>query len=137
MADVTELFRKAVNGELETWRQGAFPDLQAFYENGPTPPEGLMDAIWMDASIRWYSAKEVTVGTRPRGRHIGTILTNVYFRKSEGTDKPDELLGAIKELLRTRHLGGGVLSMPQRTISTDFFGWYKSGLLTPFKLDDA
>ena len=137
MADVTELFRRAVNEELEAWREAAFPNVPAFYENGPTPDEGTVGPLWIDANIRWYNAKPVTLGVRPRGRHTGTILTNVYFQAAEGTGKSDELLGAIKELLRTRHLGGGVLGMPQRTVSTDFFGWFKSGLLTPFTLDDA
>ena len=49
----------------------------------------------------------------------------------------EAMLDELKELLRTRHLGGAVLSMPARTISTDFHGWYKSGLLTPFRLDDV
>ena len=135
--DVTELFRKAVNEELEAWRLSNFPEVQAFYENGPTPDEGQMGEMWIDTSVRWYGAKVVTLGTRPRGRHLGTVSTSVYFREAAGTALPDQVLGEIKELLRTRHLGGAVMGMPQRMVPSNPLGWYRVGLLTPFTLDDA
>ena len=134
---MTALFRQAVNAEIETWRVANHPTIFAAYENGPTPDEATVGPIWIDCDIRWYSARLASMGVRPLGRHAGTILTNVYFRDAEGTGPVDAMLDEIKELLRARRLGGAVLSMPARTISTDFHGWYKSGLLTPFTLDDA
>ena len=134
---MTALFRQAVNAEIETWRLATHPTVFAAYENGPVPDESVVGPIWIDCDIRWYAAKVAAMGARPMGRHTGTILTNVYYRAAEGTGPVDAMLDEIKELLRTRRLGGAVLMMPARTISTDFQGWYKSGLLTPFTLDDA
>ena len=134
---MTALFRQAVNAEIETWRLATHAAVPAFYESGPVPDEATVGPLWIDCDIRWYSAQLASMGTRPLGRHTGTILTNVYFRAAEGTGPVDAMLDEIKELLRNRRLGGAVLKMPARTISTDFMGWFKSGLLTPFTLDDA
>ena len=133
----TEQFRGAVQAELEAWRLEAYPDVPAFYENGPVPDENTIGLMWIDCMVRWYAAKLVSMGTRPLGRHTGTVLTNVYFREGEGSRDPDQVLDSIKEHLRARRLGGGVLYMPQRSVPTKMHGWYKVGLLTPFTLDDA
>ena len=133
----TEQFRSDATEALEAWRLASFPDVPAFYENGPQPDEGTVGPIWIDVAIRWYGAKFVTVGTRPRGRHTGVLSTNVYFREGEGVALPDQVIDSIKELMRGRRLGAAVLYMPQRQIPTNIDGWYKVGLLTPFTLDDA
>ncbi len=133
----TEAFRKAVQGRVEDWRAAAHPLVPAFYENGPVADESAVGPIWIDCLIRWYGSKLVSVGERPAGRHSGTILTNVYFRGGEGTARPDQIIDELVELLRAKRVGGALLTMPQRTVPTDFFGWYKAGLLTPFTLDSA
>ena len=133
----TEAFRKAVNAELEAWRLDAYPDIEAFYENGPLPDEAAVGPVWIDCMIRWYSSKLASVGAAPIGRHTGTVLTNVYYRAGEGSALPDQIIDSIKRRLRARRLGAAVLYMPQRTVPTDFNGWYKVGLLTPFTLDDV
>ena len=133
----TEQFRRAVQAELEAWRLEAYPDVPAFYENGPVPDEQSIGEIWIDCLVRWYGAKFVSAGVRPMGRHTGTVLTNVYFRQAAGTALPDQIIDSIKERMRARRLGGALLQMPQRTVPTEFHGWYKVGLLTPFTLDDA
>jgi len=133
----TEQFRKDTQDALEAWRLADFPAVPAFYENGPQPDEGTVGPIWIDCAIRWYGAKFVTVGTRPRGRHTGVLATNVFYRETEGAALPDQVLDAIKEQMRSRRLGAAVLYMPQRTIPTEVNGWYKVGLITPFTLDDA
>jgi hypothetical protein len=133
----TEQFRKDAQETLATWLADAFPDVQAFYENGPMADESTVGPLWIDCTIRWYGAKFVTVGGRPRGRHTGVFATNVYHREGEGTALPDQVLDAIKELLRGRRLGSATLYMPQRTIPTVVNGWHKVGLITPFTLDDA
>lgn len=133
----TEIFRNAVQAEVEAWRLASFPDVPAFYENAELPDEGSIGPIWIDCLIRWYAAKFVSVGVNPLGRHTGTVVTNVYYRQAEGTAVPDNVIDSLKQRLRARRLGGGLLLMPQRTVPTEFSGWYKVGLMTPFSLDDA
>lgn len=132
----TEQFRSDVQATLEAWRLDAFPDIPAFFENGPLPDEATVGPIWIDVAIRWYGGKFVTVGERPRGRHTGVVSTNVFYREREGTALLDRVIDSIKELMRARRFGPAVLYMPQRTIATEVDGWHKTGLITPFTLDD-
>ncbi|MBT2326743.1 hypothetical protein J7E62_31000 [Variovorax paradoxus] len=133
----TQQFRSDAQAALEVWRLANFPQIEAFYENGPEIDEAKVGEIWIDCAIRWYGAKLVAMGERPRGRHTGVLSVNVYYREGEGTTLPDQVLDSVKELMRSRRLGAAVLYMPQRQIPTEVDGWYKSGLLTPFTLDDA
>ncbi|VTU32269.1 hypothetical protein H4CHR_02978 [Variovorax sp. PBS-H4] len=133
----TEQFRSDANAAIEAWRLANFPDVPAFYENGPQPDELTVGPIWIDVSIRWYGAKLVTMGDRPLGRHTGVVSVNVFHREGEGTALPDQVIDSVKELLRARRLGAAVLYMPQRQIPTSVDGWYKTGVFAPFTLDDA
>lgn len=133
----TQAFSSEVLAAVEAWRSEAFPQVPAFYENGPLPEESQVGPVWIDVGVRWYGARLVSVGERPRGRHQGTISLQVYAKATSGTARSGEIVDSAVELLRARRLGGGVLAMPQRSLPTEFSGWAKTGLLVPFTLDSA
>lgn len=135
MSGDTRTFRAAVAAELEAWRQASAPATDIVYENGPVKGEDEISSPWVDTEVRFYGARPATAGVRPLGRHSGAIAVAVYTRQGEGTGDADALVDSLIERFRTRYLGGGNLSFPQRLTPTTLKGWHKVGILIPFTLD--
>lgn len=132
-----EEFRSAVFGTISDWGAAHYPDLPLVFENGPAPDEDKMGQAWLDSSIRWYGAQNATIGARPRTRDNGAISLNVFYRESAGTRLTDQILGGLRQALGNRRMGSAVLLAPQRSVPTHLRGWYKTGLLVPFHLDQG
>lgn len=132
----TQDFRSAVFGAVEAWRGASFSAVPAFYENGPTADEASVGPLWLDVSMRWYSAAQITVESAPRGRHTGALSLQVYYRAGEGTAQVDAVIDSAIAALRCRRYGSGLLYMPQRSVPVVAAGWHKSGLFIPFHVDD-
>ena len=132
----TKAFRASVFAELVAWGAANFPAIPIIYENGPVPDEDKIGPIWIDVEIRWYGAQPMTLGEGGDGRHTGAISVNVYSRDSAGTGQVDDVIDSLKATLKTRRIGGAIVKFPQRTVPTNLKGWYKSGLLFPFTLDE-
>lgn len=130
----TKEFRAAVFAEIQAWAATNFPTLPVLYENGPTPDEDAMGAIWLDVEIRWYGASVAAIGTPPRMRHSGAVSANCFYRNGEGTGAPDDVIDSLGGYLQARRLGAGILEAPQRTVPTNLRGWFKTGVLLPFTL---
>ena len=128
------LFRADVFAEVITW-VAQHPTVQAFYENGPVPDLERVSDVWIDSEIRWYGAKTVAMGERPRGRSTGALMVRVYCREGSGTRLPDVLCDELEELFRPRRIGGAVFDFPERLTPTEQMGWAKVGILAPFYLD--
>jgi hypothetical protein len=132
----TKAFRAAIVTELQAWAAANFPSLPLIYENGPVPDEDKIGPIWMDVEVRWYAAIPKALGEGGDARHSGAISVNVFYREASGTGAVDDVIDSLKATLKTRRVGGGVVKFPQRTVPTYLKGWYKSGLLFPFTLDE-
>jgi hypothetical protein len=127
-------FRAAAFAEVQAWAAANFPAMPVLYENGPTPDEDAMGAIWLDIEIRWYGSTVAAIGTPPRVRHTGALSAMCFYRSGEGTDEPDSVVDSLSEYLQARRLGAGVLEAAQRTVPTNVRGWFKSGVFIPFTL---
>lgn len=130
----TEAFRAAVVTKLQAWATG-FPSLRVVYENGPVPDEGSIGNIWLDQQLRWYGGAPVSIGSDTT-RHSGAISLMVFYRSAAGTAEPGAIVDSLLQAFRRQRLGGAVLRNPQRTVPTNLKGWYKTGILVPFTLDD-
>lgn len=130
----TEQFRALVTERVLEWAASR-PTLPIAYENGPVIDEKTVGPIWLDLQLRFYGGNLVAMGERPLGRHSGTISAMVFHRIAAGTGDPDRICDELIELFRAKRIGRGLTQMPQRTVPTDFLGWYKTGLLVPFTLD--
>lgn len=132
----TKAFRAAIVGEIQAWAAAHYPTLPVIHENGPVPDEDKIGPVWLDVEIRWYGAQQLTMGQITSGRNSGAISMNVFYRESAGTGLVDDILDSLKLALPPRRVGGGIVKFPQRTIPTPLKGWYKSGLIFPFTLDE-
>lgn len=132
----TKDFRAAATTEIQNWAAANFPAIPVLYENGPTPDEDKVGPVFIDVEFRWYGAQQLSVGEYFKGRNSGAISVNVFYRESYGTGQVDDIVDSLKSTLRPGYCGGGVLKFPQRTVPTHIKGWYKSGLLFPFTLDE-
>ena len=130
----TKEFRAAVFAEIQAWAAANFPTLPVLFENGPTPDEGAMGAIWLDVELRWYSSRVAAIGNPPRMRHSGAVSAMCFYRSGEGTGGPDDVIDSLGGFLQARRLGAGILEAPQRTVPTNLRGWFKVGILLPFTL---
>lgn len=134
----TEAFRAAVVTVIKGWLDTNHPDIDAVYENGPAPDQEQISSPWVDVCIKWDDAENVTTGLRPRGRDYGLVVANVFTREGEGTQKRDQLIDGLRELLRNTRVGGGVLNYPRRSSTpAPLLGWDRAGLQVPFYLDTA
>lgn len=127
-------FRSAVITEIHAWASANFPTVPVIYENGPVPDESNIGSVWLDVEVRWYGAHNATLGEVPRVRHTGAVSVNCFYRSGEGTDQPDSIVDSVSDHLQNRRLAAGVLEAAQRTVPTNFRGWYKTGTLVPFML---
>jgi hypothetical protein len=133
----TKTFRAAVVTQVMAWAAANFPTLPIIHENGPVPDEDKIGQVWLDLEIRWYGAKDLGIGQTTSGRHSGAISANVYYREGAGTGEVDDIIDSLKSSLKLQRVGGGIVRFPQRTVpSPQLKGWYRSGLLFPFTLDE-
>ena len=132
----TESFRSALVANLLQWRDANFASLPLLTENGPVPDEASLGPVWLDLELRWYGASLVSIESRPVGRHKGAISLCVYYRLGEGTRLSDQIMDSLNERLRHQRLGGAVLLFGQRSVPTEYKGWYKTALFFPFQLDE-
>lgn len=133
----TKQYRAGVNQHIKDWAAAAFPTLPVIYENGPVPDEDKIGRIWLDLEIRWYGSQQLAFSDGvPKKRHSGAISANVFYREAAGTGLVDDIVDSLSNSLQCRRLAGGLIMSPQRTVPTHLKGWYKSGLLFPFTLDD-
>lgn len=132
----TKQFRAAVTAEVVAWAAANFPAIPVIYENGPVPDEDKIGNIFIDLELRFYSATTKTLGEGGMGRHSGAIALSVFYREAAGTGLVDDVVDSAKGTMRLRRIGGGIVKFPQRTVPTNIKGWYKSGLLFPFTLDE-
>lgn len=130
-------FRAAIFGAIQNWGAASFPSLPIIYENGPTPDEDKIGPMWLDCEIRWYSARWLGVGNLSAGRHTGAVALNLYCKDATGTGNADDIIVSLTQLLRGTRWGSATLSYPQRVVSTHLLGWYRSGVLIPFTLDES
>jgi hypothetical protein len=131
----TEAFRAEVFGLIESTMAAAHPTVPIMYENGPVIDEAAVGNIFLDADIRWYGAQMVSMGPAGTGRDTGAISLQVYYKQAEGTQAVDAVIDTLRTAFKSKRIGSGVTKMPQRSVPTDFKGWYKSGLFVPFHLD--
>ncbi len=131
----TKEFRSAVFGEIEQWGKTKFPTLPIIYENGPVPDEDKIGPLWLDVSIRWYGSQQMTVGEVVVGRYTGVVSVRVFYREGQGTAAVDDVLDSLEQHLRSRRFGSATLQFPERYTPTRLAGWYKVGLMFPFRLD--
>ena len=134
MTASTQTFRALVFGEIQTWAAANFPALPVAYENGPVPDQDTIGPVWLDVSLRWYSASIASLGATPRTRDHGAVSVNCFCREGFGTQVPDEIIDSLRSLLGGRRLGAGTLWAPQRTAPTNLNGWMKTGIVLPFSL---
>lgn len=127
-------FRAAVFSEINVWATANYPSMQVLFENGPTPDEATMGAIWLDVELRWYGGSVAAMGTNPRMRQTGAVSVMCFYRTGEGTAAPDDVVDGLSAHLQARRMGAGVLDAAQRTVPTNLRGWFKTGLLIPFTL---
>lgn len=131
MADL----RASIFGAIQTFMSQNYEDVPVVWENGPVPDEAAIGNVFLDVEIRWDDAANVTLGHTPRGRDWGHIATFVYYKQAEGTALPDEIAQDLRDLLSNRRLGAGETKLAKRVTSPELRGWYRTGLLTPFRID--
>lgn len=131
----TEAFIQGVTEKILTWRDANYPSLTVVTENEPNVDEAAMPDVWLDLEFRWYGASEVAVGTRPLGRHSGTVSCQIYSRAGTGSSESSKIIDSLNEELRSTRVAGGVIKFGQRSVPTDFLGWHKTGAFFPFTLD--
>jgi hypothetical protein len=128
-------FRSAVQTALQAWQLANYPTTDIVYENGPCPAQDVISSPWVDVDIRWYSAHQMTLGDPVKGRSRGVVAITIYSRSGSGTFVSDAMLDSLREALTRLPLAGAELSFPQPYTPTDMLGWYKTGLMFPFRLD--
>ena len=136
-------FRSAVNAAVEAWRAAhdtstlPYGSLPVFYENGPQPDESKL-AYWLDVELRFYSGHLTEIGEGAGGRSSGVIALSLYWKAGEGTGDLDELLDSLHTALRARRFGPAAFTLHgERMIPPpSFYGWYKTGYMIPFILDE-
>lgn len=130
-----ESFRSAVHSAIESWRVANFPDTDCAYENGPVPEEAVVSTPWLDVEVKWYGGTNLGVGQPKSGRFSGVVSVRCYTREGTGTAATDQLLDSLAFALSGKRMQGGTLLFPQPYTPTKALGWYKRGLMFPFKLD--
>lgn len=120
--------------ELVAWAAVNHPGLHVVGENSPALDETQVQEF-LDVEIRYYSATDATVGVRPIMRDSGAVSIRHYARQQTGSGRTRRVLESVRELLRSRNLGGAILRSPQLTVPTTVKGWYSRGTLVPFTLD--
>lgn len=121
--------------EIEAWRAANFPGVDAVYENGPAPEESKISSPWLDVEIVWYGGALTSVGSPANGRLTGAVAVRCFTREGEGTAAAESILDSLTPVLSSLRVAGANLSFPQHNTPTRALGWYKRGLLFPFKLD--
>ena len=131
----TEAFRAEVVSLIESTMTASHPTVPVLYENGPVIDEADIGSIFLDTDIRWYGAHLASMGPAATGRDTGAISLQVYYKQAEGTHAVDAVIDTLRAAFKSKRIGTGVTKMPQRSVPTEFKGWYKSGLFVPFHLD--
>lgn len=132
-----ETFRGAVQSAVTTWMSANYPSVPLQLENADALDQDAVGVMWLDVEIKFFGGGNVTMGGRPRGRDHGTVNTNLYVKEGEGTLASDAIVEGLRELLRNRSIGGGVLSFPAYGAPPAALGWRQYGLKTPFRIDSA
>lgn len=131
----TEVFMNAVVSKILAWRDTNFPTLRVVFENDP-PFDESECSEWLDVEFRWYGATEVTVESRPVGRHSGALSCNMYVREGEGRQRAVQILDSLQEEMRSTRVGGGILRFGQKSVPTPMYeGWFRTGMFFPFLFD--
>lgn len=138
-----EQFRSEVNALVEEWRRNTdtahLPKgpLPVFYENGPQPDETSL-SYWLDVELRFYAANMAEIGKGAAGRSSGVIDLSLYWKAGEGSADVDSLLDSLHRHMRARRIGPGAFTLHgERKIPPPaLFGWYKTGYMVPFVLDE-
>lgn len=132
----TEAFRSAVFGVIDTFMSANHPGVFVMYENGPEVDEAAVGDIFVDVSLRFYGAHLAEVGPMARSRHMGAISVDVYAKQATGTAQSGAIVSEVMTLLKSKRLGSGLTRAPQRTVPNTTKGWYVTGTLVPFTVDD-
>lgn len=132
----TKDFRNWVHAQVEAWRTASAPTLPTFYQNAELPQLDTVGTHWLDVRVSFVDGDEVTVGSRPRGRDVGTIKLMVYARAGEATAAQSDIVDSLREHFRVNNrYAEAKLGFPRVHSAPEALGWSKEGLLVPFKVD--
>ena len=132
----TEAFRSAAFGAIDAYMNANHPGVFVMYENGPEVDEESVGDIFVEVSLRFYGAALSEVGPNSRSRHMGAISVDVYAKQATGTAAAGAIVSGVMQLLRSKRLGPGLTRAPQRTVPNSLKGWYVTGTLVPFTVDE-
>lgn len=133
-------FRNELFSQVEEWRQQNFPALRIVYENadGIDESETIDSAApWAEVTLRFYSGNVTGLGETANSRHHGAVAIYFYTRKGAGTADSDEMLERFGKRFSLKRIEGAVLRGYEIAVSTEFFGWYKSGVFIPLHFDES
>lgn len=133
----TQDFRSVVFGLIDAYMTSNHPGVPVMYENGPEVDEEVAGNLFLVVELRFYSGRLMEVGQGARGRSSGAIAISAYARQATGTAQTDEIIDTMIEMLRSRRIASGLTRMPQRTVPNPIKGWYETGILVPFTVDDT
>ena len=128
-------FRAGVMQALVNWHQANYPGTDIAFENGPVPDQNDVTSPWIDVELRMYSGTSLGVGGPKAGRYTGTVAVRCFTREGEGTTQADAILDSLDKLLSGLRVAGGSVEFPDPMMPVTAEGWYKRGLMFPFRVD--
>lgn len=133
----TEAFRSAVFGAIDAFMSAHHPGVFVAYENGPEVDVETVGDLFVDVSLRFYGAALAEVGPNARSRHMGAVSVDVYAKQATGTAASGDIVAGVMRLLKSKRMGPGLTRAPQRTVPNTLKGWYVTGTLVPFTVDES
>lgn len=130
-----ENFRAGVTQAIVDWHQANYPTLDIAFENGPVPDQNAVSSPWIDVELRMYSGSSLGVGGPKSGRYTGTVAVRCFTKAGEGTRQVDAILDSLDKTLSGLRVAGGAVEFPDPMMPVTALGWYKRGLMFPFRVD--
>lgn len=130
-----EQFRAGVTQALVDWHQANYPAIDIAFENGPVPDQNVVTSPWLDVELRMYSGSSLGVGGPKAGRYTGAVTVRCFTKAGEGTAQADAILDSLDKTFSGLRVSGGALEFPDPMMPVTALGWYKRGLMFPFRVD--
>lgn len=111
------------------------PALAVFYENTVEIDLASAPDMFLQVSIDFLAAKQVTLEAEPVRRRLGELILRVTLKEGKGTRVVTTLVDYLDEKLANKHLGGVVLKTPHPKKGPSKDGWRSHDLCVPFQFD--
>lgn len=128
--------RNAIQNEFGTAWTLAQPTIPVVYDNLETPPQG---GAFVRLAVANSDSQQTALGDGARRwRQFGQVVVGVFVPKGTGPKLTDELVDSITAILRSKTIGGFVVTRsPSPQSPMEQGAWWVTNVLTDFYWDDA